>query len=70
MSGTFNATTAAVFSLDCQAADKFILAGITLGVGNKVSTDGFAGSQVEVVCTAANTWTVKRTVGLVIDGGA
>lgn len=70
MSGTFNATTAAVFSVDCQAADHFVLAGTSLTNGNKITSDGYAGSQVEVVCTEANTWRIRHVAGIMVDGGA
>lgn len=70
MSATFNATTAATYSLDCQSADHFVLAGTALTAGNKITSSGFAGDQVEVICTAANTWTVKHISGVFIDGGS
>lgn len=70
MNATFNATTAAAFSIDCQSADHFVLAGVALTNGNKLTSSGAAGDQVEVICTAANTWTVRHTSGTIIDGGA
>jgi hypothetical protein len=70
MSGIFLATTAAVFSVDCNAADAFSLAGTALTAGNKLTSDGYAGTFVEVTCTIANVWTVTNTGGLFVDGGA
>jgi hypothetical protein len=70
MRSTFIATTGAVFSIDCNAADHFVLGGTALTAGNKITSDGFAGSFVTITFTAANTWTVTNTGGLFIDGGA
>jgi hypothetical protein len=70
MSGIFLATTAAVFSVDCNAADHFLLGGTALTNGNKISSDGFAGSFVHITCSVANEWVVTNTGGLFIDGGA
>ena len=66
----FRATTAAVMTLDCQAADSFILGGTTLTAGNKIATDGSLGVEFEVICLVANRWTVRNITGTVIDGGA
>jgi hypothetical protein len=70
MSAIFQATTAAVFSVDVQAADSIVLAGIALTAGNKASSDGFAGSFIKVTCTSANTWRVTDVGGLFVDGGS
>ena len=70
MSAKFRATTAAVMTLDCQAADSFVLGGTTLTAGNKIATDGSLGVEFEVICLVANRWTVRNITGTVIDGGA
>jgi hypothetical protein len=69
MSATFIATTAAVFSIDPNAADHFVLAGIALAAGAKISSDGYVGSFVTIIFTATNTWTVTNTGGLWVDSG-
>jgi hypothetical protein len=70
MSGKFYATTAAVFSVDSNAADHFDYRGTALSAGYKLTSDGFAGTFVEITCDRANTWTVTNTSGLLVDGGA
>lgn len=70
MHATFNATSANVFSIDCNAADHFVLDGTALADGHKISSPGAAGNQVEIVCNAANTWTIRHKSGTFVDGGA
>lgn len=70
ISGTFNATTAAIFILETDGTDAIVLRGTALTAGNVIDSDGYAGTQVEVVCTEANKWTTRHMVGLFSDGGA
>jgi len=70
MHARFMATTAAVFSLDSNAADQFRLGGSLLTAGYKISSDGALGAECEVVCRAANIWEVINTNCVFIDGGA
>ncbi len=69
MNALFRATTAAVFSLDCQGTDNFILDGATLTAGYKISSPGAIGNAVYVECTVANKWDVYANCTM-IDGGA
>lgn len=70
MHAPFRATTATIMSIDCQVADAFVLGGVVLAAGNKITTDGSAGVEFEVICLVANRWTVRNITGVVIDGGA
>lgn len=70
MHASFRATSAAIFSIDCQGADSFSLGGTTLAAGNKITSDGNSGARVELSCDVANLWVVKNITGVVIDGGA
>ena len=70
MRATFRCTTAAIASIDSTAPDAFVLGGTALTAGNKITSDGVAGSEVELVCLTANQWTVRNVTGLFIDGGA
>jgi len=70
MHGRFYATTAAVFSVDCNGADHFVLGGTALTAGYKVTSDGSAGAFFEWECTAANTITIFFSNVTFIDGGA
>ena len=70
MQATFISTTAAVFSLDSNGADQFILAGTALTAGYKITSDGTAGVVVTVKCLQANKWYVTYTNSTMIDGGA
>lgn len=70
MKATFTATTAAVFSVDCNGADQFILAGTALTAGNKITSPGTAYDSCEVICLTANKWTVRKTNAVFVDGGA
>jgi hypothetical protein len=70
MHGRFYATTAAVFSVDCNGSDHFVLAGTELSAGYKVTSDGSVGAMFEWECTAANTITIYFSNVTFIDGGA
>jgi hypothetical protein len=70
MHGRFYATTAAVFSVDCDGADHFVLSGTALTAGNKVTSDGSAGAYFDWEVTAANTITIFFSNVTFIDGGA
>jgi hypothetical protein len=70
MHGRFYATTAAVFSVDCNGADHFVLSGTALTAGYKVTSDGSVGAMFEWECTAANTITIYFSNVTFIDGGA
>jgi hypothetical protein len=70
MKGRFLATTAATFSVDCNAADHFVLGGTALTAGNKVTSDGSAGAFFEWEVTAANTITITFSNVTFTDGGA
>ena len=70
MSATFEATTAAIFSIDCQGTDLLKLGGVELAAGNKITSDGSAGVKCEVVCKVATKWSVQNIEGIIIDGGA
>jgi hypothetical protein len=69
-SATFVATTAAIFSLDSTSPDQFVLAGVSLTAGNKITSDGSAGATVTVYCTETNKIRVLWTNSTFIDGGA
>lgn len=70
MTATFETTTAAAASLDCAGTDLFILSGIALTAGYKITCDAAAGNKVKVVCKQATKWHVVDTAGAWIDGGA
>jgi hypothetical protein len=70
MNAYFTATTAAVFSIDSNGADQFILAGTALTAGNKITSPGGAYDQCQVVCHTANKWTVRNCNAVFTDGGA
>lgn len=70
MHGRFYATTAALFSVDCNAADHFVLAGVALTNGNKVSSDASVGAFFEWECTAEHTITIFFSNVNFVDGGA
>lgn len=70
MHAKFCATTAAIFSIDLQATDYWILNGTTLTQANKVSSSGFAGECIEFTATATNYFRSTATSGTFIDGGA
>lgn len=70
MSAVFTATTAAVLTLDSNAADQFILGGTALTAGYSIDSDGSAYAMCEVVCLTANKWIVRNTNCVFIDGGA
>jgi hypothetical protein len=70
MHGRFYATTAAVFSVDCNGSDHFVLSGTALTAGYKVTSDGSIGAMFEWECTAANTITIYFSNVTFIDGGA
>lgn len=69
MSACFMATTAAVFSLDSQATDTFILDKVALDAGDKVSSPGAAYDMICVECTVVNTWNVYSPNAVPVDGG-
>ena len=69
MSAKFTATTAAVMTLDSNAADQFILGGTALTAGYSIDSDGSAYATCEVVCLTANKWIVRNTNVVFIDGG-
>jgi hypothetical protein len=69
-SATFCSTTAAVFSVDLQATDYWILDGTTLTLANKISSSGFAGECVSFVATATNYYRTISKSGLFVDGGS
>lgn len=69
--GRFQATTAAVFSLDLTTGtDVIVLNGTALAAGNKATSDGTIYNEMEVVCRVAGTYIVRSLQGLAIDGGA
>ena len=70
MGAPFRCTTAAVASIDCNAADAFVLGGTALTAGNKITSDGTAGAELELICLVANRWSVRNVTGVWIDGGA
>jgi hypothetical protein len=70
MKGRFLATTAATFSVDCNAADHFVLGGTALTAGNKVTSDGSAGAFFEFEVISANTITITFSNVTFTDGGA
>ena len=53
-----------------DSSDAFILYGTTLTAGNELDSAGGAGNSATVVCGAANTWYVRGTDGIFVDGGA
>lgn len=69
MNATYRATTAAVLTLDEDAADSFVLNGAAGTAGNKIASSGVAGESVYVECTIANQWDVYP-LGVWADGGA
>lgn len=69
MSATFHATTAAVYSINPADADVITLSGTALTAGNKITSDGSAGCQVELVATGAGAWTTRHMTCVHIDGG-
>ena len=73
MSATFRVTTAAVFSIDCNASDHFeMFDGTVLGAGNKQTSGGTKNESIQVYCEVANTWITMdqngTTLGLVHSG--
>jgi hypothetical protein len=70
MNARFRATTAAVACIDVQAADSHVLAGTALTAGYKICSDGYAGSEIELDASAANSWRDTNANGLWVDSGA
>ena len=70
MSAKVRCTTAAIGSIDSTAPDAFVLGGTALTAGNKITSDGTAGAELELICLVANRWSVRNVTGVWIDGGA
>lgn len=69
--GSFcSGTTAAVFSVDCNGSDHFVLTGTALTAGNKITSDGSAGACFDFEVRTANTITIKYSNVTFIDGGS
>jgi hypothetical protein len=67
---TFHATTAAVYSVNPADTDVITLSGTALTAGNRITTDGSAGCQIELISISNGTWTTRHMNCVVIDGGA
>jgi len=71
MRGYFRASTAAVFSIDTNAADHFEdYEGTVYAAGEKLTSGGTKNEAVEIYCESANTWIVKWQRGVFFNGGA
>jgi hypothetical protein len=70
MNGRVRCTTAATCCVDVNASDHHILMGTSLTNGNKICSDGYAGSEIQLDAPIANTWIDSNGNGLWIDSGA
>ncbi|HAR40193.1 MAG TPA: hypothetical protein DCR68_02310 [Coprothermobacter sp.] len=70
MSGTFRASTAAAFSVDCNGSDHFeMFDGTVMSAGEKLTSSGTKNEFVTIYCESANTWIVIGQNGAFTNGG-
>lgn len=70
-SAVFTATTAKPFTLDLKTGtDLFILSGVALAAGNKITSDGTINAEVYVECRVAGKYVAHVIQGTFADGGA
>ena len=70
MSGTFRASTAAAFSVDCNGSDHFeMFDGTVMSAGEKLTSSATKNEFVTIYCESANTWIVIGQNGAFTNGG-
>jgi len=66
---TIYSTTAAVISIDPNAADRIVLYGVAQADGEQITCDAVAGNSVTLICDSVAGWRVLGTTGVWINGG-
>lgn len=65
----FEATTAAIFSVDPVITDEIELDGVLLAAGNRITSNGAIRASVYIKCAVAGVWIARTIVSTFADGG-
>jgi hypothetical protein len=66
---TIYSTTAAVISVDPNAADRIVMDGTAQTDGEQITCDAIAGNSVTLICDSVAGWRVLGKTGIWINGG-